>query len=451
MADPSAAPDALRTAFDTITDLAAVLGADGTLVYLNPHGGALLGLDPDAVVGSSFAEFLHPDDLERALVAISHATDEGPDLPVTPALYRLLRSDGSSCRVELNATQTNAGGVDHLVVIGRYSGDHDLQDQVMDLLTQGAPADEAIALVPEFGRWRHPGTQYAVFFVDDDGERRACGSPPLVELGGLERLDSPWPAIAARGEPGLFAIDELEDGFGDEARRRGFTHLWGIPVADPLYGSHAVVAFARRTGGSPPPVHHYALEVMAKVLRLILLWRHQVIGLRRAARLDPLTGAANRAGFWDALQAIEAGAPAGRDDEVLAVLYIDLDGFKDINDRYGHTVGDQVLADVADRLAQLVRPGDLVARLGGDEFAVVARDLEDVERAGAIAERIVAALGQPLLIGGHRVELGASVGVAPVARTTGFDADRLLDEADRALYRAKSDGRGRWRRAAVGS
>jgi diguanylate cyclase (GGDEF)-like protein/PAS domain S-box-containing protein len=445
VAEDRAAIDALAAAFDSITDLAAVLDGDGTLRYLNPHGGALLGMLPESTIGQSFAEFVHPDDLERALVAMSHTTAPDAALPVTPAFYRLRRRDGSWCRIELNATQTTGpDGENRLVVIGRYSGDHDLQDRVMDLLTSGAPAEEAITLVPDFGRWRHPATEYGVFFLDDDGRPRAAGTSLLRSLGGLEREDSPWAQIAACGEGRLVPVDELDDGYRRAARNEGITHVWGLPVADPLHDTHAVVAFARLDGGSPPEVHLYALHVMTNVLRLILLWRHQVLGLRRAARRDPLTGAANRTGFWDALQAIEKrrGDLSG---EMLAVLYVDLDGFKEINDRYGHTTGDLVLAEVTDRLVHAVRPEDLVARLGGDEFAVVARDLEHPDRAEAIAARIVATLGRPLTVDGHTIELGASVGVATVTPGRHFDSDRLLEAADRALYQAKAEGRGRWR------
>jgi diguanylate cyclase (GGDEF)-like protein len=103
-----------------------------------------------------------------------------------------------------------------------------------------------------------------------------------------------------------------------------------------------------------------------------------------------------------------------------------------------------VLAEVTERLRHAVRPDDLVARLGGDEFAVVARDLERPERAEAIADRIVAALGRPMAVDGHTIDLGASVGVATVTPGGHFDSDRLLEAADQALYRAKAEGRGRW-------
>ncbi len=93
------------------------------------------------------------------------------------------------------------------------------------------------------------------------------------------------------------------------------------------------------------------------MLRLILVWRHQVLSLRRAARLDALTGVANRSGFWAALDGLERDSDA----HMIGALFVDLDGFKAVNDRYGHAVGDMVLVEVARRLEHVVRPGDVVS------------------------------------------------------------------------------------------
>ena len=156
------------------------------------------------------------------------------------------------------------------------------------------------------------------------------------------------------------------------------------------------------------------------------------------ARHDALTGLPNRVLFHDrltrALTRIEEG-------DAVAVLCIDLDRFKTVNDTLGHPVGDELLKAVADRLQACVREGDTVARLGGDEFAVIQHRLESTDVAGMLAERIVEALSQPFELGGHQVVAGASVGIA-IAPADGSGAEELLKKADMALYRAKADGRG---------
>lgn len=134
---------------------------------------------------------------------------------------------------------------------------------------------------------------------------------------------------------------------------------------------------------------------------------------------------------------------AGKDEPRVGVLYVDLDGFKAVNDAHGHRVGDLVLTEVARRISAVLRPGDVVARLGGDEFAVLCPNLGDDAAAAAIAQRVVVALDRPFVIDGVAVVIGASVGIA-TARPGDLGADGLIDAADRALYQVKGAGRGRW-------
>jgi len=159
------------------------------------------------------------------------------------------------------------------------------------------------------------------------------------------------------------------------------------------------------------------------------------------ARHDGLTGLPNRTMFNERLQ--HALADVGRGAGA-AVLCLDLDRFKSINDTLGHPVGDELLRAVADRLGACVREVDTVARLGGDEFAVVQAGVGRAEEAGTLAARIVAALGEPYVLSGHSVVVGASIGIA-LAPTDATGTERLLKCADMALYRAKSDGRGLFR------
>ena len=126
-------------------------------------------------------------------------------------------------------------------------------------------------------------------------------------------------------------------------------------------------------------------------------------------------------------------------------MYVDLDGFKPINDQHGHAAGDQVLRTVADRLSAAVRTGDLVARIGGDEFAILCPGADEVGL-GALAERIVLSVSQPISLESAPVSVGASVGVA--ASTPGQrSVDQLVESADRALYSAKASAGGTWRLA----
>ena len=157
---------------------------------------------------------------------------------------------------------------------------------------------------------------------------------------------------------------------------------------------------------------------------------------RELAFQDPLTGLPNRRQFAEALNIAIASPPGA--DGTHALLMLDLNGFKRINDVYGHPTGDEALIVVGERLLGSIRQGDIVARLGGDEFAIVAHHLVSAEAAMGIALRVTAALSQPVLIGtiAHRIETGIGICVFPFEGST---AEEIMRRADVALYKAKSD------------
>jgi diguanylate cyclase (GGDEF)-like protein len=157
------------------------------------------------------------------------------------------------------------------------------------------------------------------------------------------------------------------------------------------------------------------------------------------ARFDELTGLPNRVNFRDEIvRLLEVPHEAG---QTSALLFVDLDQFKQVNDTLGHPCGDQLLCAVADRLREMLRPEDFVARFGGDEFVVFQQNIASNDDAAGLARRIVEHLGERYKIDNHLVEIGASVGIA-LTSPAGISADTLLKNADMALYRAKADGRG---------
>jgi len=160
--------------------------------------------------------------------------------------------------------------------------------------------------------------------------------------------------------------------------------------------------------------------------------------LESLALNDPLTGLANRRLLTDRMSM--ALVHARRNKSAMAVVYLDLDGFKQINDTFGHDAGDILLKTVAGRLAATVREEDTVARLGGDEFIVVLWHVSGNDVAATVASKVIEAVSQPYEIGGHTVSItiSAGVGVYPVH---GEDADTLMKSADLALYEAKRAGK----------
>ena len=170
--------------------------------------------------------------------------------------------------------------------------------------------------------------------------------------------------------------------------------------------------------------------------------RQSEVKIEYMAHHDALTDLANRVLLNERLE--QALGRRIHREEMVAIHHLDLDQFKAVNDTFGHPVGDKLLKIVADRLRGLVRENDTIARMGGDEFVIVQAPITDPAEATALAERIIELMGEPFDIDGHQAVIGASVGIA-VGPGDGLRPDRLLRNADLALYRAKGDGRGTFR------
>lgn len=178
-------------------------------------------------------------------------------------------------------------------------------------------------------------------------------------------------------------------------------------------------------------VYESSRHIVGQVEALLIAERE----LDAAARRDPLTGLANRRAFDEALA-------AASDTGGFALLLLDLDGFKAVNDRLGHAAGDELLRQVAARLTAKMREGDLLARLGGDEFAAIL-SATDATAAKAIADRAVSAVGLPYAVFGSSAIVGISVGIEVAHHGDKVDGEAVKAAADRALYAAKDAGKGR--------
>jgi diguanylate cyclase (GGDEF)-like protein len=186
------------------------------------------------------------------------------------------------------------------------------------------------------------------------------------------------------------------------------------------------------------------LDAIANVLADAVARRSAEQELRHQARHDPLTGLPNRLLFVDTVS--RALARAARREHLTAVFFLDVDGFKLVNDSLGHAVGDELLQGLAQRLAASLRPSDAIARFGGDEFVILCEDARDPRTAVLIAEEIVATIARPIVMGGVEHAVSASLGIAlaqaPVSGKPPRNAEDMIREADAAMYRAKERGRG---------
>ncbi|MBW3602593.1 MAG: sensor domain-containing diguanylate cyclase [Actinobacteria bacterium] len=262
---------------------------------------------------------------------------------------------------------------------------------------------------------------------------------------GLEQ--SPADRVLATGEP-LRLLDLAGGGrwctYRARARSAG---LAGVSVLPLILADGRTAAVELYETGSPAldQAHLAVAHLLTDVAAAHLRTAGEVDDLRRAgergwglALHDPVTGLPNRLLLIERVR--HALGRASREALRPAVLFCDLDGFKAVNDRFGHAAGDRFLNAVADRLLGVLRPGDTLARMGGDEFVVLCEDVRTVPDAVAVARRLLDTLAPPFEIDHCRAALSASVGVAVRHEEAGEDVDGLLRRADLAMYRAKRRG-----------
>ncbi len=273
--------------------------------------------------------------------------------------------------------------------------------------------------------------------------RFATGAPTHGHDGALhDRAVTPdeSPAVAQMRDhphPVFFDDDTLDPFIGPILGALGLLRLVGVPIVarDELLGvlTAAVVDRPERLRRDPGLLSR--LTGIAALAAPAIQNGRLVDELRHQAAHDPLTGLANRAGFSRRMADALASGDSG-----LGLLFVDLDGFKQVNDAYGHEAGDELLRAAAGRLGRVIREGDSVARLGGDEFAIILAGVSSEEEVVAVARRVREVLARPFAVAGSIVSISGSVGEARFP-ADGRDVDALVRHADAAMYREKSGAR----------
>ncbi len=273
--------------------------------------------------------------------------------------------------------------------------------------------------------------------VLDDHGRIAVANPALCRLLGRDDLVG-RSLVELTDDPEAAVVEQVRRWAGSDRMSSGFL-AFDTPDGTVVHrcggvafgrGGNVVLRVEQRVDGEVELDTAPASVLLAELETR----RAAEARLTRLAFQDPVTSLLNRTGFDDRLRSLlELGGP-------LAVVYVDLDRFKAINDVFGHEAGDEALRETARRLTAAVRPGDVLARLGGDEFVAALVDV-GAEQAMAVGERLAQALGQSFRLGEEHIQLGGSLGVA--VRRPLETAGDLLRRADAAMYRAKRQGGGR--------
>ncbi|WP_298159994.1 diguanylate cyclase [Ferrovum sp.] len=248
---------------------------------------------------------------------------------------------------------------------------------------------------------------------------------PMINIIGIIDTDPQAPALEIARKHGILDFTDLSEAI--EASRPC--------LAFNLTGDDSITAYIESQLGSENIIGGFQARFIWTLLTRLKQTNEQIIAL---AHHDSLTGLPNRILFYDRLN--QAITRALRDKESIAVLYLDLDGFKHINDTLGHDAGDALLREAAKRIMACVRESDTVARIGGDEFTVILCNAQTTSSNDHVAKKIVDAIAYPFMINGKNCTVSASIGIA-IYPDHGETAEQLVKIADAAMYLAKHSGK----------
>ncbi len=426
--------DAFRTIVDETAHTFVVIDRTGTFVYVGGSSEPALGWPPEELLGRNMIEFLTPAGITQAVAVVAEIDASDRTGAGVPMVFEIVQPSGSTTWVEIGAIpMLDLPGVDGIALRCRpWSGQKHFEDFLASLL-----ADEPLdAILVRLCRSIATSLQASGAAVHHGYDGEAFASASGSDLPGECLADEgPWLDAARDGALTDCDVGALPAAVGGAAQAAGLTACWSAPVPHTDGLAPAALTVWRPEPGRMLSGHRQVFDRSLSYVQLALVRNAEHQRLRHLAGHDALTGVANRTEFRSRL----AGALAiGERD--LAVAFCDLDGFKTVNDSFGHIRGDAVLVEVADRLRGALRVGDELARMGGDEFTVLLRNVTDASGANHVVDRLLGALREPLIVEGVEVVLGLSIGVALASPDS--TADSLLTRADEALYAVKRSGGG---------
>lgn len=409
-----------RTIFELAAD-AIVLHQGGTVVFMNPAALTMFGAQPDGdLTGRSILEFIHPDDRSVILARIMTAMESGKPVPAREERY--IKLDGTFFYAESQGQAIVLEGVPTVLSTLRDT-------------TERKQAQEKLQLAA------------GVFTHALEGIMITAPDATIVDVNAAFTRITGYSRDEAIGQnPRMLKSGRQDMGFyggmwhnlADQGHWSG--EVWNRRKNGEVYAELLTISAVR-------DAHGKTQQYVALFSDITPMKAHQS-QLEHIAHFDALTNLPNRLLLADRLQ--QAMAQAVRRGKQVAVAYLDLDGFKNVNDQHGHDVGDQLLIALATAMKDTLREGDTLARLGGDEFVAVLIDLDDTAGCEHMLERLLGAAAAPVQLeagsgsGAIKLQCSASIGVTFYPQAQGIESDQLLRQADQAMYLAKLAGKNRY-------
>ena len=404
----------LRATLDAIPDLMFEMGVDGRYYDFHSPRTDLLIAPAQDLMGNQIADVMPPDAAAILIAALQEAQALGHssgkqivlDLPQGRKWFEL-----SIARKEVRSNEAP-----RLIVLSRDITERKLaEEKLMLAASVFTCAREAIMITATDGTIIDVNDAFT--HITSFSREEVLGQNPSILSSG--RQDKEFYAS--------FWRDLIEKG-------HWYGEVWNRRKDGAVYAVMQTISAVRDTQGK-------ISQYVALFSDITAIKEHQN-QLEHIAHYDVLTNLPNRSLLADRLH--QSMSQAQRRGQLLAVAYLDLDGFKQVNDRYGHEVGDQLLIALANRMKDSLREVDTLARLGGDEFVAILLDLENISASEALLERLLVAAALPVHIGALVLQVSASLGVTFYPQTQEVEADQLLRQADQAMYQAKLAGKNRF-------
>lgn len=449
-----------RLVAEAAGDAILLLDDKGVITYANSSVTETFGYRPAELIGRDVS-MLIPVQLNSDSLSLKHYLNAGAG---HMALDRLeataLHKEGRKILLEISLGQFQRSGKLFFTCILRditarkkmqvmCSG----QNRLLEMIALGAPMEDILDKLIRLIESQSPGMLGSILLLDEDGVHVRHGAAPNLPESYVHAINGePIGPRAGSCGTAMFLrkpvivtdimTDPLWTNYRQFAASYGLRACWSTPIMSSeskVLGSFAMYYLEPR---SPEAADLRLAELASHVAGIAIERKQKEERIRHMAYHDALTGLPNRILLEENLGKIIAHAK--RHLGLVAMLFIDLDNFKRINDSLGHHIGDLLLQDVARRLQHCLRKDDLMARLGGDEFVIVLTSLRHSEEAALVADKAFKSLVAPFEIGGHSLHVGSSIGIS-LYPTDGANAEVLMRAADAAMYHAKESGRGNYR------
>ena len=435
----------LSKVMDVLVDAICVVGDDGRFVFVSAACRRIFGYEPQEMVGHRMIEFVHPDDRQRTLDQVDRIVIGGH----TPHFEnRYVRKDGQTVHISWSARWSESGRVRVAVArdVTERKQAESMQAALYAVSEAAHSAEDMLALfrrIHEIVGGLLPAENFFVALYDKQQDELSF--PYYVDASHEPPESRPLDSgtlsaeVIRSGEPLLLRGDTKAQLPQRVKLDKGKDSLDWLGV--PLHTQHGAIGVlvVQSYSGDVRYTEKDAelLQFVSNQVAMAIERKQMEERLRHIAWHDALTGLPNRALLHDRMEA--AVGAALRDGGCLSVLYLDLDTFKQVNDGFGHAVGDLLLQETAVRLRQCVGSYGMVGRIGGDEFLVVLDHIPEAACALRMAEKIRAVLGREFELAGHAVRISPSIGVASFPEH-GADYKQLIRFADEAMYTAKKAG-----------